>query len=75
MNKKQILAALIGIAVMGAIYYIKFVAPVARLKEEHPEIFAANPPNAVVGGASGSIALLAVLIATVVVILKLRVKN
>jgi len=75
MNKKQIIAALAGIAAMGIIYYMKFVAPVARLKVEHPEIFAATPPNAVVGGASGLIALLAVLIVTVVVILKLRVKN
>ena len=75
MNKKQIAAALAGIALMGIIYYVKFVAPIARLKEEHPEIFVANRPSAVVGGASGSIALLAVFIVTVVVILNLRVKN
>ena len=75
MNKKQILVAVAGIAAMGMIYYVKFVVPTARLKRDHPEIFAANPPAAVVGGTPGVVMLLAVLVVTGIIIARLKGKN
>ena len=75
MNNKQLLAAFIGVVALCIVYYIKSVMLAAKLKQEHPEIFAANPPNAIVGGLWGTITLLIVLIATIVVVVMLRGKG
>ncbi len=75
MNNKQILATIIGIVAMYGVYYVKFILPIAKLKREHPEIFATNPPNAVVGGLSGTIILLVVLLVTAAAIVLLRGKG
>ncbi len=75
MNKNQLIATIVGIVVAFGVYYIKFIVPIARYKREHPEIFASNPPNAVVGGLSGTIALFVVLTMTVVIIILLRGKR
>ena len=47
------------------VYYVKFILPIAKLKRDHPEVFASNPPNAVVGGLSGTIALLVIFVVTI----------
>ena len=58
------------------VYYFKFIVPIAKVKREHPEIFASNPPNAVVGGSLwGIIALFVVLAVAVVAIVLLRNKG
>lgn len=75
MNKNQLLVAVIGIVIAFAVCYIKFVVPIAKLRCEHPEIFASNPPNAVVGGHSGTIALFVVFVVTIVAIVMLRGKG
>ena len=75
MNNRQIFAAVVGVLVMFGAYYIKFILPIAKLKREHPEIFATNPPNAVIGGLSGTVILLVVLVVTVAVIVMLQSKG
>ena len=76
MNRNQVIATIMGIVVAFGIYYTQFIVPIARLKRQHPEIFASNPPNAVVGGSlSGVIALFLVLMVTLVAIVLLRDKH
>lgn len=72
MSRSQAIAAVVGVVATLGVYYFKFVLPIAALKRQHPEVFAANAPSAVVGGLSGTIALLVVLVVTGVVILLLR---
>ena len=76
MNRNQVIATIAGIVVAFGIYYVQFIVPIARLKREHPEIFASNPPNAVVGGSLwGMIALFLVLLVTLAAIALLRGKG
>ena len=74
MNQKQIAATLVGVIAAGTVYYVKFIAPIAKLKREHPEVFATNPPNAIVSG-SGTMLLLIVLLITGGAIVLLRGKG
>jgi hypothetical protein len=75
-NRNQIIVAVAGMVVEFGIYYIIIIVPIAKVKREHPEIFASNPPNAVVGGSLlGIIALFVVLAVTVVAIILLRNKG
>ena len=75
-NRNQIIVAVAGMGVEFGIYYITRIIPIAKVKREHPEIFASNPPNAVVGGSiMGIVALFVVLAVTVAAIVLLRDKG
>jgi len=74
-NKNQLIAAVIGLVVAFGVYFIKFILPIAKLKQKHPEIFATNPPNAVVGGLSGTLLLLGILAVTGIAIFMFRGKT